>query len=395
MSTRRLRAGAPMLAALAVLSVAACGSTTPPPPSVAAPSPSSNPAASPSPAPSPTAVDASQAFLSKIKGHFTGKATISGELKVSGALFPVTGTADVRGADSHTTISVDIPGQATTQESQTISGLSFVKSGSGPWFAAPAKASSDSFSTSFQALNTIKDVGVETKNGQSLHHLTPSGGSLPAAALGLTSPTISNATGTMEFYAKEDGTLVVMSIAASWTQVAGSTSVPASMTVDFTFSCVACEVTISSPTPVFKQYTSRINHYTVAVPDDWDFHPAKKAGKFDYYESPSFLFADGGGGSTRGFSLNELAKGFIAYSKTTASGYKSFKLESNTAATLGGLKARRITFHATAGSTKAYFIVVVAVKGAYWYELDLGDVRGHEATNGTLFDHILSTYKLT
>ncbi len=394
MSTRRLGAGAPVLAALAVLFVSACGSNTPPPPSVAAPSPSPSPAASPSP--SPTPVDASQAFLSKIKGPFSGKATITGELKVSGGTFPVTGTADVRGSDSHTAITIAIPGQTTTQESQTVSGLSFVKTGNGPWFTAPAKDSTNSgLSSSFQTLSAIKDVGIETRNGQQLHHLKPSAGSLPAAALGLTSPTISNATGTMEFYAKEDGTLVVLAIAASWTQIAGATSVPASMTIDFNFSCVSCTVSVITPSPVFKQYTSKINHYTVAVPDDWDFHAAKKTGKFDYYESPSFLFADGGRGSTRGFSLNELAKGFIAYSKTSASGHKSFKLESNTAATLGGLKARRITFHATAGSTQAYFIVVVALKGAYWYELDLADVRGHEATNRTLFDQILPTFKLT
>jgi hypothetical protein len=35
------------------------------------------------------------------------------------------------------------------------------------------------------------------------------------------------------------------------------------------------------------------------------------------------------------------------------------------------------------------------VKGAYWYELDLADVRGHEAANKALFDQMLPTFKLT
>jgi hypothetical protein len=388
------RLGVPVVGALVVMLLAACGSNTnTPAPSVVAPSPS--PSSSPSPSPSPTPVDASQAFMTKISGPFSGKATISGELKVSGGIYPISGTADMRGSDSHTALRIEIPGRPTIQESQTVSGLSFVKTGDGPWFTAPTSTSNSGLSNSFQSLGTIKDVGVETKNGQQLHHLKPSSASLPAAALGLTSPTISNATGTMEFYTKEDGTLVVLSVSASWTQASGSASIPASMTIDFNFSCVACVVTLAAPSPVFKQYTSKINHYTVAVPDDWDFHPATKAGKFDYYESPTTLFADGGRGATRGFSLNEIAKGFISYSKTSASGYKNFRLESNTGTTLDGLKARRIAYHATYGSQKLYGIVVLAVKGSYWYELDLADAPGHEAANRTLLDQIQPTFKLT
>ena len=120
------------------IALAACGSSTLPPgtsaPSSTAPSASPSAASAagasasavPSARPSPAAsakVDAARSFLALLMSPgFAAEATITGQLTVDSASFPISGTSAFRGPDNRQSISVAIPGAPQTSESITTGG---------------------------------------------------------------------------------------------------------------------------------------------------------------------------------------------------------------------------------------------------------------------------------
>jgi hypothetical protein len=389
-SIRRVSA----MAALALFMISACGSATSTgsalPSAVSASKAPSLPAPSPSAAPTP--VDAVPAFLQKVASpSFAGRSDVTGHMKVADQSFAIEGSLDVNGPNSHTLLSIAAPGQAP-QEAVTVDGATFTKTGS-VWYAAPVQARSNALGDALRSPGQLTDVGVVDKDGRSLHDLKPSANVIDPALLGLTASSISNATGTIEFYVTEDGSLVVMDLSATWTQKADSGSVPASMALEFAFSCTGCAVSITAPDPIFKTFTSKLFHYKVGAPEDWDAVLSGSSKKPDYFESADATFLAGSRASASGMNLNEWVKTLIACDKITAcAGWTAYRQESNVAAQLDGVAARRISFQAIYKGTTTYQIVVVAVRSGYTTILELNDNAGHERADRVLMDQIVGTF---
>ena len=387
-----------MVIAVALI-VAACGSNPPPSaaPATESPSPSVAATASPSPSPSPTASpspsnDVGAALIGKLTGPgFFAKSTIAGELDVAGARYGIVGSYDAAGVANHTVLTVQTP---TGQAEETIysGGTTYHRTGSGPWYAKPPTLGSSDVSGFLRTVKTIQDSGVEAKNGQQLHHLTlPPGTSLPPSALGLTDPSITGATGTLEFWAKDDGTPAVMTEKASWQQTVSGSPVDAAMTVEFTFTDVGTVFTIDPPAQVWTTYTSAINHLSIGYPTDWDLFKSKKTGKFDEFDGPIYAYSTVGRYAAKGVNLNALVRYFAAHKPSYVSKYHVDKI---TTTKMNGVSARQLLIHATYKGVKEYWVVVLALKGTYFYELDFIDKAGHEADSNAQANLFLSTLVL-
>lgn len=392
-----------MIAVLALV-VAACGSTNPesanpstgptsaPPVASATPTPSASPSPSPTASPSPSA-DIGAIVIGKLSGFdFFGKSVISGELDVAAARYPISGSFDISGLNSHQVLTVQAPG-AQSQETITVNGTTYNRTGSGPWYAKPPTLDSTGLGGFFRTLKTMTDAGVESKNGQQLHRLTlPAGTTLPPSALGLTDPSISGASGSIEFWTKDDGTLVVLAAKATWQQKnAAGALVDTAMAFEFAFTDVGTSFTISPPEETWIPYTSKINHASMAYPSDWDLFAAKKTGKFDEFDGPIYAFTSFGRYAAKGVSLNTLVRALVAKGPSYVTKYKVDKV---TSTKLGGVSARQLLIHATYKGTKQYWVVVIALKGSYFYELDVIDTTGHEAETRALAALFLTTVAL-
>ena len=400
---------ASLIAIGAMLVVSACGSDPPPAPSTGSVAPSATIAeatATPSPTPTPSpSADTAAAFKSAMSDPgFSASSTIKGEVEISAdsaskaavsgvGTYAITGTEDISEPDSHLTMLVKAPG-AQPLEDIVAGGRTYTRTGNGPWFVvtpASTATSSQDLASFLRALGSIQDVGVETKDGQQLHHLTlGAGGSLPPAVLGFTGSAIRNPQVSVEFWAKDDGTPGVMEVKGTWQQVAGSSLADVAMTVDFIFSGVGQSVTVNPPATVWTLYTSKRYHLIVGHPSDWDVYPspsAKLSDEFDSANGTVFLASRYG---SRGVKLNALAH----YDATTGlkTIYSHYRLEGVTTTTMGGSSAREIRFHGTFKGHKVYGIVVLTLKGSNFYEFDLLDAAGHEAADRTLAAQGISTF---
>ena len=86
---------------------------------------------------------------------------------------------------------------------------------------------------------------------------------------------------TFDFYARDDGTPVVMAMNAKWTAVDGSARTPVRMTLDYTFSNVGGQVDIARPAQVWTTFTSKRFKYSIALPSDWEAEQSKGKKKPD------------------------------------------------------------------------------------------------------------------
>ena len=426
-------------AVAAMLFVAACGSSSSPPASAAAPgttsaagpstsagqsangsttpasgssTPSSGSGASASPStagasPSPSAgSDTAAAFKAALsEPGFSATASVKGEVDITDHItahaggtvalsgsYAVTGTLEISAPDSHSTVLVRMPG-GQTQETVVSEGRTYTRTGSGPWFVSPAAAGSSSSAdlTSFlRALASVEDHGLETKSGRQLHHLTMSPGQVvPPALFGFAGSSIKNPVITLEFWAREDGTLAVMQFKGAWGQVSGSSTSDVSMTVEYDFDRVGQTVTIAAPDVVWTMFASKRYHYSIGHPSDWDEYPARSAKLSDEFDSPDGAFVTAYRYPSKGVKLNTLVR--YAANTYLKRHFTHFALESVTSTTVAGMPAREIRAHGTYNGHKQYLIFILALRGSYFYEVDVFDVRGHEAADRALAAQEIST----
>jgi hypothetical protein len=392
----RVAVGTTLAMSLAIV-VAACGSPTP------SPSPSNTPAASPGASASavPTAApsasaspgaDVAQAFLAKMASpHFSADATITGDLEVGTVAFPVTGTYDVAGSDNRETLTIAVPG--TPQSSQTITthGVTYTRQ-DGLWFVKPAtdpgSRGSGDLATALRSIFDLVDIGVETKAGQPLHHLRPRGStSIPLSAIGATDP---NGDGKVafDFYVRDDGTPVVMTVTGTWTQPNGTTSQPVRMTIDFTFANVGGPIAIFAPGEVWRTFTSKRFGYSVAIPTDWEATQSAGATKPDMFQSAGDAGVLVYRGPTDGASLNEVTGFYVRQLK--GSKVKA-TVTSNTATKLDGLRARRVEWSVLYNGKREYAIDTIVVRGRYVYIVEYADLAKPTDADREFLDSLLST----
>jgi hypothetical protein len=403
---RTTRAAAALLAALFA---ASCGSNPPTLTTSPAASPTAAPrTAGPSPsattmptaAPTATAVpvDVAEAFVSALSDpQYQARMTVTGSMTISGVVFPITGVTEVSRGDSHNLLSIALPGGDQTTETIKVAGTSY-EVDHGVWVkSSPTAASAGGTTGTSLDLNTLtgtvgglRDTGVETHAGRSLHHLVlPSGISLPVAVFGLTDPSISNPSLSLEFWAEDDGNPAAMTMAASWDQQASGKTVPVTMTIDYAIASTL--VTISAPTELWAWRTSKTHKYQVAYPADWEVQAAASAKKDDYYVGWDGSYVGVYRHKTGGSTLNQITS-YITKHLATWSALKSAKLTSNKAITVDGVKGRVLTYRGTYQGDKEWVTEVVLVKGSYVTFVWLVTYHTQIDADRELFNTVLDTF---
>ena len=398
----RRRAG--LLAAIAIV-VAGCGSTNPEsanpssaptsaPPSASAtasPSPSATPSPSPSATPSPS-TDVGAALVKRLSGFaFFAKSTIAGELDVASARYGITGTYEGAGTANHTVLLVQTPG-GQADETIYVSGTTYHRTGSGPWYIRPLTLKAQDLGSFLKTITTIQDGGVESKNGQQLHHLTvPAGTSVPPALLGQTDPSISGPGGSIEFWAKDDGSPAVMAAVATWKQKVAGVLSDVTMSMEFTFTDVGTSFTIAEPAEVWTTYASKSHHLVFGYPVDWDLFKAKGKTTYDEVVAPVGPYATIYRYPARGFALNSI----VRYITSNPDKDKGFHVDSVKTVTVAGVAGRQMFIHTTVKGKKRYWVFTFILKGTYFYEIDLFDAKGQEAKDQALAKEFAATLVVT
>src|SRR4029077_18497270 len=115
---------------------------------------------------------------------------------------------------------------AASQTTSTISvgATTWSQQEDGPWLEdpKPAKPTKD-FSDYLASLQSVVDLGIETIDGQQLHHLQPSGGNaVPGEYMGFVSGSgAKDPVFTVDFYATNDGTPAHVVFDGTFTYVSG------------------------------------------------------------------------------------------------------------------------------------------------------------------------------
>lgn len=388
-----------------LLVVGACGTTTPTPPSSVGPSvapasvapsvaPTAAPTAAPTPAPTPTPLDAVTPFLAAIgMPGFTARATVSGMLVVGTATSPIAGTYDVSGTDYHRALKIGAGTKVTTKHLIVSESAAYTATGDGPWFEAAFPAAGSGLASVLHSIQVVVDRGVETKNGRQLHHLVATGALLPPAVLGLTDPSITAVTGTLEFWVSDDGTPQVIGATGAWTQKSGKDpAAPATLTAELAVASGGA-VAVTAPEMVWKRVKSTRYRYSMAYPTDWEYEKGSGT-KWDYFQSPDVNYVGMHSLSNQGYSLNAIVSAFIRY-EPRSSGISKFKVESNKAAKLADVRARRLEYREKYKGDTYYVIDVVSVHKGRVYDIEYVSLRKLTAEDRALFDQFLSTFQFT
>jgi hypothetical protein len=252
-----------VVALVVALAAIACGGSTP----------SAAPSASPTVAPTPTATpfDVSAAFLEIISDpDFSAKMDVDGTMEM-GVTATLSGTITGAGSDSRSILTIDVAGNRIETESIAVDGKAYSRTAPGPWLEVdvPSGGSDKTSLTAWlRTLDSIEDLGVVTKNGQKLHHLSAGDEPVPPGALGLDSRTFTDPEVTIDFYAEDDGTPAVFSVDGTWTQLINGVDFDVSFVMDMTLSNVGSPITISAPNDVWTTYTSPLG-YTMSHPAEF------------------------------------------------------------------------------------------------------------------------------
>ncbi|TAJ99923.1 MAG: hypothetical protein EPO36_10470 [Chloroflexota bacterium] len=257
---RRSRPAA--LALVMVLALAACGGSSTP-----APTPTPTPTAQPSPTP----LDVSATFLEIVGDpQFSAEMEIDGTMEI-GVTATLSGTIRGSGADSHTIFNVEVVGTTQASESITVDGTSWTRTDAGPWLEVPtAPAAEESSMTAWLAtLEGVEDLGVETKAGRKLHHLSIGDDPLPPAVLGLDPSTFTDADVTIDFFAEDDGTPAIFTVEGTWLQLIAGESYQVEFVIDLTLSAIGSTISIEPPDDVWEPYASSLG-YSMAHPAEFE-----------------------------------------------------------------------------------------------------------------------------
>ncbi|HEX4897637.1 MAG TPA: hypothetical protein VFV53_04690 [Candidatus Limnocylindrales bacterium] len=256
------------------------------------------------PTPTPTPLDVGQAFLDRVsEPGFTAKITLSGTMEM-GVSATVTGTISGSGEDSRTLIELDFGDTSIETETITVDGTTYSRTEPGPWLEAttssaglpPAPPSASGVPAAddvtltawLRRLQTIRDLGVETRNGERLHHLSVGREPVPPAVIGFDSPMFIDPSLTIDFYARDDGTPAVFAVEGSWRQIVGAEEVTVDLAMDMTLSMIGIPIAIKAPRDVWVTYESPLG-YSMSHPEDVtvesrDGYDVYLQDKFDGYE---------------------------------------------------------------------------------------------------------------
>jgi hypothetical protein len=169
----------------------------------------------------------------------TVSVTISGQ-KTDGTY---SGAFKIKGNDSSSTATMTLGGSKTTGDQVSVGGSDYSRTNNGKW----TKTASSSTGLSFTRLTAggVTDKGVETHNGQRLHHLDLV--KQPTAKSLFSDANMATGTYTVVLWAKDDGTPAGMTVSGSWSQEVNSAPAQTTISLDYSFDALS-GVTIEAPT---------------------------------------------------------------------------------------------------------------------------------------------------
>ena len=378
-----------LTALVAAVALAACQSA-PQSTGPAASAPAATNAASVAPTPTAVPVDVVRLFTEKAGDFDSGVVNFSGTATVGLVQVKLSGNSTYSGPDNRTVTTTTVGGVQADVETIQVAGKRYLKNAEGPWLQVPVATSSGDLTSQVgtAAKGSLRDVGTEERQGQTVHKLVPSSsaGFDPSALLS----SVKGAEGMhvdLAFYVAEDGTPVAATIEATWTQTVGEQAVNGSLSFDLLFSHMGQSQTVKIPTDVWQAYSSTRYHFTMARPAEWTYFKAKDADEFD---APYYAYVLVNRHKTQGLTLNAITKAEVSAVKTFVGG----KAVSNEAGTLGGATARFLT---ASGKSRQLDKTVqlyeaIAVKGGFvYYAIWVSEV-GHADEDLALFREMLGTF---
>jgi hypothetical protein len=162
-------------------------------------------------------------------GPVTGtvSVTVSGQ-KVDGTY---NGTIKIKGKDSASTMTMVIAGSTTTNDKVSLGDSDYSRTGGGSW--TKSARSANGMDVPALVAGGVTDKGVETHNGQPLHHLELS--KAPDAKAFFDDPNMASGNFTLVLWSKDDGSPAGMTISGSWTQDMNGAPAQATLAIDFSF----------------------------------------------------------------------------------------------------------------------------------------------------------------
>ena len=375
----RARAGSLLVMIASTVLVTACGAQ---PAATGTPGPATTPApvvtASPTATPSPTPVaDVSQLFTAQIANpQFEGAGPISGTMTIGNLEGQIAGAMQVKGGDSTFEIAIEIPNVVNSSSASIkVDGSEYASTDGGPWFQSEDPGTDKGLAGAIGvAALTARDAGIVTWQGQELHHIVPgNAGTITPADLGITDPSMASAAPTLDFYARDDGSLAGMSVALEWTVDSGGTQVPAAMTLDFVFE-ENPTVSITAPDDVWAKYASKQHAYTIGYPADWQLIKAETAEDADVFGYSPSQFAIGlreGQPKAAKDNLDAYVRAFLEATPN--------KPEVNEATEVGGEAAWRVAYHDTVSGEELYFVFTLLIEGRNGYQVAFVGPKGYES----------------
>jgi hypothetical protein len=193
----------------------------------------------------------------------------------------------------------------------------------------------------------------------------------------------------MEFWAEDDGTPAFWSFDIAWSQVSGTTTIPAKMTMELDLAGLGGAATVTAPEDPWERYVSTKLGYSMAHPAGWTVTEGDGQDSYLLDGTPYVTVAPQ---ALSGHTLDQFSAALIAaYQKQL-----KVKPDGNTAITYAGQPARLLTYHFTrADGIKVYVADAVTVAGDTGWEVFLTEQAGSEADDTPLLGAMLSTFKLT
>jgi hypothetical protein len=370
--------------AIAIL-VAACGSTAPSatPTPTATPAPTATTATTASPTPAP--VDVSAAFIGAITDPtFSASATVAGTLSIGGVEGTISGVAQFDGSASSSSTTLSIGGQEQVSESVKIGDQAWERQSPGPWLAKPA--SDRSIGSTLAGLTSAVDLGVETIEGQALHHLQPAGGGeISPEVLGFDVEGASDPVFTIDFYATDDGTPVIIAFGGAWTQTSDDGDLAIEM--GFAYALGEPSGTVTAPTDVWEIHASKPFKYQMARPADWVVKPSKTQDVYTVGDQPYVYVVP-----------QEVPAGMRldGFTEAIKADYQSQfgDPDEDVAATLGGEAAQRLIYRFTNEDDTAVTVAdyLTVYQGQGW-EVFIATGGGDEDVR--FFETFVATFEFT
>jgi len=392
--------------AVVLVVIAACGATVPTPPAVtpgtavasdtpASPAASSAaPVASPS-LPAPTAGaspspagDITDATLRLIADHgFTTRSTVAGSLRIGSSTSKLGGTYDIttNGFSRAIKVAQGAEQRFVVEDAQARSGV-----GGQPWFAADVPHPPADLATTLAAIESLSDLGIESKGGRSLHHLVASNAKLSPAALGLEPPTVAPSSGTVDLWVSDDGVPAWIAASTTWLHGSGKAKAAGSMSVEFTLSDVGDQtIIVNVPQPAWYVQVGSRYRYQIGRPYTWTFTPG--TGKYrdelsTFSGAPQLLVYSA---SAQGYSL---ADWISSIKRSHPSGVTKFVLGSSKATKLAGEPARLLEYRQTYQGRQEWDIEIFAIHRGRLYSVDWTLDSPLTANDRLLLDQFLSTF---